>query len=300
MTPLVLVRLTHVDHPNGGPGIAPGGEFFDIDLGQRHRSKVPETVDHSARSRSSGVFTLRTTSSPTGTSTTRSRRSARLIPRSPSSYSASERPARPRPATSPRGGGASSRPRPPRHRARRSPTPRSGRGRRRRPDRADRRRRRRRRDPYAADSAVSNPPSGPSPGQRSATQRRPVAARRPAPSPPTSITSSQPPAANAAATRSAMAHAVDRDQRLVPTHPSTVTAAEHRAQRRRARRRRGGHGSSCWTNTSMRSASSVSPMAAAIAPSPRRHRRKPRLVGRVERTKPEPRHPLARNASSPR
>ena len=76
-------------------------------------------------------------------------------------------------------------------------------------------------------SAVSTPPSGPSPGKSSATTSRPSAprsgcdrrrSRRPARSQPRR---------SASATRRRHRHAVDRQQRLVGAHPPAGTTAQH-------------------------------------------------------------------------
>ena len=134
-----------------------------------------------------------------------------------------------------------------------------------------------------ASSAVRTPPAGPSTGKRSATTGRPKRASSTR-SPPTSTTGSHPPASSGRRHALDHRHAVDLDERLVGAHPA--------AARRRSSTAPGGHdparggpsGSSCTRNVATRSASSVSPIAAAIAPSPASARRNPRFVGSDQRT----------------
>ena len=135
--------------------------------------------------------------------------------------------------------------------------------------------------PPAAASAVRTPPSGPSPGHRSAWTGRPKPARRSG-SPPTNATGAHPPAAECPRDPFGHRHPGDLDQRLVGAHAPAAPAAEHHS---------GGHasgggpcGSSWARNWAHRSASSCSPIAAAIAPSPASERRKPRLDGSDQRT----------------
>ncbi len=78
-------------------------------------------------------------------------------------------------------------------------------------------------------------------------------------------------------------HAAHLDERLVGAHAAAPAAAEHRPGGHEPARG-GPSGSSCTRNVATRSASSASPIAAAIAPNPASARRNPRFVGSDQRT----------------
>ena len=280
------------------------GELVDIDLLERPRRQCYRAAA-SAADRSSGVLTLRSVGRVDG-DRRRDRSAADELDAAaatpPSQCRSSSRPAPPAPQRQRRlRGGRSS----PRRRRRPAPSaaaasePRRPIGASSSGQVAGAPRRRRRR---AASSAVRTPPAGPRPASDRRTTGRPSRA------------SSTRVAADEHDRRAAGRRRAPRATRSAIATPPTSTnalsvpirrlraAAEHGAGRSRAgaspgRARRGRAGA---RNVAMRSASSVSPIAAAIAPSPASDRRKPRLVGADQRTYPEPRQPLARRASRPR
>ncbi len=259
------------------------------------------------RSRSSGVLMLRTDSGATATSTVTRPPSARCSDRSPAA-NATRRCGNDETLQMAQVGSRSAAVAP-RPRRSRTPGARPERRDRRGGGRADRRRRRRRperrretgrRSANRSSAAENAARAGPRRRRRSGTTVRPSGASSSA-SPPAATTCSHPAARSASATRTAIGT------------PSTSTSAFVRPMRRLAppvrtapiRRRvtqsAGIPDGSSWSrNRRHRSASSASPITAAISPSPRRQRRKPRLVGSDHRTYPLPRHPLARSVSRPR
>ena len=276
----VLVGLAHVDQPGaGGERGRRAGRRRSRDC---HGAKVPSAPPRRPTGRS-GVLTLRSDAASTATGDRPHRATARAAP------------ARRRPSAARRAGAAAAAP--PREalaagdrsgpRRRRRPAPR------RPPSSSARTRRRRatagrRRDDH--DVVVGR---GVQRGEHAAGGTLARASRRRARGRPSRASSDarrrrrarparSPAASSARGDALGHRHAVDLDERLVGAHPAAGAAAQHGA---------GGHdacggpsGSSCTRNIATRSASSCSPIAAAIAPSPASARRKPRLVGSDQRT----------------
>ncbi len=121
--------------------------------------------------------------------------------------------------------------------------------------------------------AVSTPPTGPSPGYRSATTGSARAARVRRRRHRRARTGSAPTARERVEHAVAHRPTVDVDQRLGPPHPPTRAAGQDDTGEPHVAGMP--DGSSCSRNCSQRSASSVSPISAAISPRPRSDRRNP-------------------------
>ena len=285
-----FVGLADVDHPDR---VAERQQFSDRDLAICHGGRL--VLRRGPVSRSAGVLMLRSPSAATGTSTTsqhveqpedRARPRRRTRPRSPAACRSPHGAQRLHAGSVRADHDVDAVGRSPRleHVDRAAARGVGGRGTAGRTTAITTAIGRRRRAPEIADD---HPAGWPCPGARSATTVSPSRPRL-ARSPPTNTTGAHPTRRSAFATRAAIGTPSTTNEGLVGAHAGARATGQHGPGR--ARRRPsvdvGGmpDGSSWRRNRWQRSASSFSPIAAAISPRPRSERRKPRLVGSDQRT----------------